>query len=54
MHVDMILTDNPTQYPHILCIANLNEKLSAALLDIAGQNLITILRNPYEMNCLSG
>ena len=54
LHVDMILTDHPTQYPHIFCIANLNEQIPASLLDIADQNFIAILCNPIQDEPLTG
>ena len=50
MHVEVILTDYPFEYPHILCITNLDDQLSTTLLHIPFENVIAVLRYPHQMN----
>ncbi|ABW31725.1 hypothetical protein AM1_A0222 (plasmid) [Acaryochloris marina MBIC11017] len=48
-HVDMIFTDHAFLYADILCIAYLDEQLTASVLHFTFGHLITILGNPSEM-----
>jgi hypothetical protein len=50
MHVNMVLAHDTAQYPNILCIADLDQQLSTALLDISRQHLISIFGHPNEVN----
>ncbi len=50
MHVDVSLADHPTQNPHVLGIADLNQQFPASLLNLAFQNVIPILRHPNHMH----
>lgn len=47
MHVHVVFAHYPLKYPHILSITYLNDKFSAALLYLASQDMIAVLRNPY-------
>lgn len=50
MYVHMIFAYNTFKDPNILRITNLLDKFTAPDLDITLENLITIFRDPYNMN----
>ena len=49
VHVDMIFTDDPFEYPDIFGVADLQEQVSTSELDVTFKHVITVLRDPDDV-----
>lgn len=49
VHMDMIFAHHALKYPHIFGVADLHQHVSAANFEVALQNMLTILRTPYDV-----
>ncbi len=50
MHVHVVFTDNSFKYPHVLCVAYLDDEFATSLLHVPLQHVIAVLRHPYQMH----
>jgi hypothetical protein len=50
MHVNMIFIQKSFQNPHVFIVTDLNDQFSAPFLNVSCQHMITILRNPNQMD----
>ena len=49
MYVDMVDADRALENDNIFRIADLNEQLPTALLNVTPENVITVFGDPYKM-----
>jgi len=50
MHMHVIFTYHPFEYPDILRITNLDDQISASFLYLTSEYMVSIFGNPYNMS----